>query len=72
MMSRKETTQGCLTFMVTCRIGLTPLLNNLQSISSVTKHAVFSDNLAGAVIGEHNMLSNTTNVGKVIIPIYVV
>ena len=48
MMSRKETTQGCLTFMVTCRIGLTPLLNNLQSISSVTKHAVFSDNLAGA------------------------
>lgn len=48
IMSRKETTQGCLTSMVTCRIGLTPLLDNLQNISSVTKHAVFSDNLAGA------------------------
>ena len=46
--SRKGKIQGDPTAMVTYTIGLTPLLDDLQSVSSATKHAEFADDLTGA------------------------
>ena len=43
--SHEGTTRGDPTVMTAYAVGLTPLLDNLQYISSGTKHVAFSDDL---------------------------
>ena len=46
--SREGTTQGDPTAIAACALGLTPLLDHLQSFKRSVKHVAFTDDLTGA------------------------